>query len=192
MHRSVGKVFVLLFVVLLALGACATTGGPLETERENDSLVFGYLDMSEAKGHFDWVQMQQLQPPTDKPYYNFYVEDGVFWHPRVQPGTFKFIKFGGTDGLTAGPLRLFSSTSYEYAFPRQGQGEMDPIVDKQGLYYVGSYKVVVKKGGLFKPGEFDIVPTGTPSEGELLQQLLAKAEEGEWRSRIEQRLAELQ
>ncbi len=185
------KVTVLLLAAAFVLGACATTGGPLEADREDDSLVFGYLDMSEAKGHFDWVQMQQLQPPTDKPYYTFYVAEGVFWHPRVRPGTFKFIKFGGTSGVNAGPVRLFAGTSYEYAFPRQGRGEMDPIVEKPGLYYVGSYKVVVKKGGLFKPGEFDIVATGKPSEKELLQKILAKDDKGEWRSRIERRLAEL-
>ncbi len=183
---------IVLSVALLGLGACATTtGGPLETSLDNDSFVFGYLDMSEAKGHFDWVQMQQLQPPTDKPYYNFYVEKGLFWHPRVQPGTFKFIKFGGTSGVDAGPIRLFAGTRYEYAFPRQGKGEMDPVVGKPGLYYVGSYKVVVQKGGLFKPGEFDIVAAGGPGEKELLQQLLTKAEDGQWRGRIEKRLGEL-
>lgn len=185
------RIGVLLCAALVSLGSCATTGGPLETAQDNDSLVFGYLDMSEAKGHFDWVQMQQLQPATDKPYYNFYVEKGLFWHPRVQPGTFKFVKFGGTSGLDAGPIRLFAGTRYEYAFPRQGKGELDPVVDKPGLYYVGSHKVIVKKGGLFRPGEFDIVAAEAPSERELLQQLLTKAEDGQWRSRIEKRLAEL-
>ncbi len=189
MHRFAAGT--LMAAVLLALAACASTGGPLETEHNNDSLVFGYLDMSQAKGHFEWVQMQQLQPPTDKPYYSCYVEKGLFWHPRVVPGTYKLTKFGGMDGLKIGTVHLFGSTQYEYGFPRQGKGELDPVIEKPGLYFVGAYKVVVKRGGLFKPDEFDIQKLESPTEKELLQQLLAKSDKGEWRARIEKRLAEL-
>ncbi len=182
---------ILTAAALFALATCATTGGKLETEHDNDSLVFGYLDMSQAKGHFEWVQMQQLQPPTDKPYYNCYADKGLFWHPRVAPGTYKFLKFGGMDGIKIGSVHLFGSTEYQYNFPRQGKGDLDPVIEKPGLYFVGAYKVVVKRAGIFKPDEFDIQKTDSPTEKELLQQLLAKDDKGEWRARIEKRLTEL-
>ncbi|MDX1487590.1 MAG: hypothetical protein R3268_05270, partial [Acidiferrobacterales bacterium] len=66
-----------------------------------------------------------------------------------------------------------------------------PVIKKQGVYFVGSYKYKKIKTGIFKPNQFDVEKTNSPSEKELLTQLLEYAKHPEWVRLIQNRLKEL-
>ena len=175
--------------ILASVTGCATLD-LREPEKDNVSLVFGYLDMSEAPGDLQWIDLKQLRPVTDKPYYHCAVEDGMFWNQYIPSGSFKVSDFGGMSGLDLGILYLFGS-EVEYSFGNQGRGKMDPVIERPGLYYVGSYRVKITKRGFFTNSEYDIEPLESPSEKELLERLLVHAKDTSWRERILARLEEL-
>lgn len=183
---SLQKLWVPLVIVLLALpqAADAKKGYLKEKpEKPNLSIVFGYIDMDEAPTKLGWISMKRVRPRTAKPYYNFWVKKGFFYRASVPLGSYHFDSFGGYSGLR--------NTKFDFEFPNQGRGEMDPIIEKQGVYFVGSYKYKKVKTGFFKPKQFDMIKVDGPSEKELLTQLLEYAKHPEWVRLIENRLKEL-
>ena len=181
------KLFVPLVIVLLALpqSGLAKKGYLKEKPEEpNLSIVFGYIDMDEAPTKLKRVSMKKVRPRTPKPFYNFWVKKGMFYRASVPLGSYKFSSFGGFSGLR--------NADYTFNFPSQGRGEMDPIVDKQGVYFVGSYKYKKVTTGFFRPNQFDIMRIDGPSEKELLVRLLEYAKHPEWARLIRSRLKELE
>lgn len=173
---------VLVVVAALMLSACGGTRPFKKSIQQEESLVFGYIDMDEAPCSLDWVDMKRLQPKTDKPYYGFAVKDGMFYRTYTPPGVYKFDAFGGSS--------FIRNANYTFKFP-QGKGEMDREIKKTGIYYVGSYKYVKVKTGFFQPGKFDYERVQRPTEKELLERLLLIADHPEWRGAIRQRIKEL-
>lgn len=167
------------------LGACGSSPNlNNKPDGKNVSLVYGYIDMKNAPSKVTWVSMKKLKPKTDKPYYSFWVVDGMFFRNNVPPGTYKFTKFGGFSG--------WKNTEYTYSFPSQGQGALDRRIRRPGTYYVGSYKYKkIKKKKFFSQDKYDLVPVKSPSEKELLQKMLPYAKNPHWKGMIEKRLAKL-
>lgn len=183
---SFKKLFIPLVVVFLSLphAGFAKKGYLKEKpEQPNLSIIFGYIDMNDAPTKLKWVSMKRVRPRTPKPYYNFWVDKGFFYRASVPLGSYKFDSFGGFSG--------WKNTDYTFNFPSQGRGEMDPIIEKQGIYYVGSYKYKKIKTGLFRPNKFDLIKVEQPSEKELLTQLLKYAKHSEWKRLITNRLKEI-
>lgn len=166
-------------LMLSACGGVKPFKNPIQQE---ESLVFGYIDMDDAPCLLDWVDMKRLQPKTDKPYYNFAVKDGMFYRTYTPPGVYKFDAFGGAS--------FIRNANFTFKFP-QGKGEMDREIKKTGIYYVGSYKYVKVKTRFFEPGKFDYERIQKPSEKELLERLLLIAEHEEWKDAIRKRIKEL-
>lgn len=181
------RVLLPVLIVLLALATPThAKKGYLKEEPEQPdlSIVFGYFDMEDAPVNVKWVQMKRLRPKTDKPYYGFWVDKGLFYRASVPPGTYKFTSFGGHSNL--------KNASYTFDFPDQGRGDMDRVIKKQGVYFVGAYRYnKIKKTGMFRPGKFDLEPANSPTERELLLKLLEYAKHPAWKRLIDQRLKEL-
>jgi hypothetical protein len=170
-------------VIVLALGGCASLD-MVEPENDQVSLVVGYMDMSDAPATLDWISAKKMSPRTEKPFYNFAVDKGLFWHGHADFGVYKFDSFGGNGGL-------LSNTRYTFQFPSQGKGDLDFELKVPGVYYIGAFKYVPEKTGLFEPGKFNIVRVSKLTEQEALSRMLKYAGSTKWRDRIMERLNQI-
>ena len=169
--------------VALALSGCASLA-MVEPQNDQVSLIVGYMDMSDAPASLGWITAKKMSPHTDLPYYRFVVDNGLFYHARAEPGVYKFDSFGGQGGV-------FGGTQYTFQFPSQGKSELDFEIKAPGVYYVGAFKYVQEKTGLFEQGKFDIVRASKMSEQEALSRMLKYAGSTKWRDRIMQRLNQI-
>ena len=110
MRIRIGAFTVFLLSVLLVTG-CGSSGPVRDINDPTNSLVFGYVDMSEAPTELTRATVMQVAPPTDKPYWGTAVRDGVFYHARLPEGSYKLSTLYGSH---------FFKGDYEYGFPRQG------------------------------------------------------------------------
>ncbi len=180
--RYVGAITVL--VILAGVLAGCSGFRPFQKPfHEEHSLVFGYMDMSDAPSSFRWITMKNINPGANTGEYGFFVEDGMFYRTYVPSGRFKFHKFGGYSFSMGG-------RELTYAFPRQGKQEIDPVIRKRGVHYVGSYKYVKEKAP-FLELRFSLKRIKKPDERELLTRLLRKKLHPSWKQIIEKRLREI-
>lgn len=171
--------FSLALLAALALASCSAPPPKFgKLDEPNLSLVFGHIDMEEAPSKLKWVELKMVRPVVEKPYYYFWVREGTFFRSHVRQGSYKFEKFGGGNN--------------EYIFPSQGRGVMDRQIARPGLYYVGSYKYKKISRGLFRGDEFDLIPSNSPSELDLLKKMVVYAEDDYWKGMIEKRIRELE
>ena len=189
-----------LLLLLTAVSPTLTGDDTIDVDNPINSLVFGYIDMSDAPTKVSGAWLEQVAPATDKPYWSMGVENGLFYNPFIRPGTYQLSKFSGS-GFAAG--------AHEYQFSRQGRNETAVRIDVPGVYFLGAYKyVTAQKGGMFKRAKFSIEPIDDPSEADLLRMLLdetmkvekskeydgpkkIKISETSWGDKIRARLSEL-
>lgn len=174
-----------LLAALAALAGCAGGGHGRDINDPTNSLVFGYVDMSDAPTKVSGAQIMQVAPPTDKPYWGTDVRDGLFYTYYLPPGSYKLSTLHGSSFLRG---------DYQYNFPRQGGGNTTVRIDKPGIYFLGAYKYKTVKSGFFEQAKFGIEPVSSPSEAELLQRLLendSDIKKSVWADKIRQRLARL-
>jgi hypothetical protein len=195
------RLFVLFFLSVLAVSpVLVDADSQISIDNPNNSLVFGYVDMSDAPTKVSGAWLQQLSPPTDSPFWSMGIEKGLFYNPFIQPGTYQISKFAGS-GFVAG--------AHEYYFPRQGRNQTAVTIEEPGIYFLGAYKYVkAKKGGMFKRARFSIEPISEPTEADLLRRILEdemkiqkskeykgprkiKIEQTVWADRIRAHLAEI-
>lgn len=167
-----------------------------------ESLVFGYIDMEGAPTRLDGVSMKQVSPATDRPFWNLRVDDGMFYVENVPLGSYRVVQFNGVDALDLGicyvPCGIQSGASYNYKLPEYGEDGAGLIrIEKPGVYYLGSWKYSGVGNGLclgigFSVPKYDLLPTKTPAEPELLERLLPHAEKSGWNEPILARISELQ
>lgn len=173
------------FALLLLLTACASGGHGRSIDDPSNSLVFGYVDMSEAPTSVSWASIQQMAPPTEKPYCGTDVRDGLFYTSYLPPGSYKLSALGGSG---------FFKGEHQYNFPKQGAGDTAVRIQKPGIYFLGSYKYKKVKTGFFEQGKFNIERVNTPTEAELLKRILDNDSEirnSAWAEKIRARLAQL-
>ena len=175
--------YVAIITVALLVSGCGGSRAFVKSVEEEESLVFGHFDMSDGPGSFNSAVMKRVKPATDKPYYGFGIDGDMFFRTAVPPGSYKFTSFGS--------FKSFGNTQYTFSMPPQGRGEMDPIIDKTGIYYVGSYKYKKVKTGFFEQDKFDVEKVSKPTERELLVKLLEKAKHPTWQAAIQKRINEL-
>lgn len=168
--------------IALLLTGCGGRAFTKSVEEEN-ALVFGYLDMSDGPGKLNSAVIKLVKPTSNKPYYGFNIDDGMFFRTELPSGSYKFTSFGS--------FRSFGNTQYTFNLPPQGRSEMDPIINKSGIYYVGSYKYKKVKTGFFEQDKFDLEKVNKPTEKELLIQLLKKAKHPSWEAAIQKRIDQL-
>ncbi len=146
------------------------------------SLVYGHLDLRDAPTALEWVELQQVAPPTGTPYYQMRVHEGVFYMEKFPTGVFRLGEFGG---------QRWNGRHVAYALPRQAPA-LRLTIDAPGLHYLGSFRYrEVARGGASAPRfELDRVPE--PSEAEVLRAILPLAAGTAWAGRIRDRLAQLE
>ena len=155
---------VLLFSVGIA--ACSSTPPVSETD-ETLSLVFGYFDMKDAPTKVQWVGLKQYGG-KDAGTYSLAVNDGLFFHVGIEPGSYQVDKFGGSGFLRG---------DYVYNFGGKGRNSTAVRIQKPGVYYLGAHRYVNHSGkGFFDPAQFDMEPIKAPSEKELLQRVVKQLE----------------
>lgn len=173
----------LALIALALLAGCAGGGHGRDINDPANSLVFGYVDMSDAPTRMSGAQIMQVAPPTDKPYWGTDVRDGLFYTYYLPPGSYKLATLHGSG---------FFKGEHQYNFPRQGAGESSVRITKPGIYFLGSYKYKRVKSGFFEQGKFGIERVNSPTEAELLRRILKEDKElkgSVWEARIRQRLA---
>ncbi len=170
---------------LALLVGCAGGGHGRDINDPANSLVFGFVDMSDAPTKMTGAQVMQVAPPTEKPYWGTNVRDGLFYTYYLPPGSYKLATLHGSS---------FFKGEYRYSFPRQGAGESSVRIAKPGVYFLGSYKYKEVKTGIFEQGKFSIERVNSPSEAQLLQRILDEEKDikgSVWEERIRQRIARL-
>ncbi len=162
--------------VFLVVGCGVRLYNPVDETR---SLVFGFIDMKGAPTKMSNATLKQVKPLSKKPYWYMGTNGkGLFWDEQLPPGSYQLFSFGGHS--------FWRNASFTYNMPEFGKNETAVVIKKPGLYYVGSYKFE-KTGSFFNP-KFDLVKTDSPSEKEILQQLLALGIGTEWEKVIENRI----
>jgi hypothetical protein len=176
-----------LILSLIALGVlvgCAGGGDGYgrDINDPGNSLVFGYVDMSDAPTKINTVTLQQVAPPSDKPYWHTNAREGLFHIAYVPQGSYQLATLRGS-GFWSGDVR--------YNFPRQGAENVR--ITKPGIYYLGSFKYKKVRTGAFEGGKFDIERVSSPTEAELLRRILEDKEikGSAWEEKIRQRLSRL-
>jgi hypothetical protein len=172
-----------LIAVWLLVGCAGGGGYGRDINDPTNSLVFGYVDMADAPTKINTVTLQQVAPPSDKPYWHTGAREGLFHIAYLPQGSFQLATLRGS-GFWSGDVR--------YNFPRQGS-ETAVRITKPGIYFLGSYKYKGVKTGFFEGGKFDIERVKSPSEAELLRRILEDKEikGSAWEARIRQRLSQL-
>jgi len=160
------------------LSGCASEGPPRDINDPTNSLVFGYIDMDEAPRGVNTATFLQVAPPSDTPYWETDVNKGLFFQAHLPPGSYQLTSLSGSNTI--------------YDFPRQGN-ETSVRIAKPGIYFVGSYKYKAVKTGLFEAPKFSIERVKTPTEADLLKQILGNEAIGKsaWGGKIRARLAQL-
>lgn len=173
-----------LLVMAAAMGGCSSNKIKDDKDAASKSLIFGYVDMQDAPTDLDWVSVRQVLPKTDKPYWNEFTNDGMFWNSHLTNGAYQMDSFGGHSG--------WRNVDFTFALPRQYAEKLRLKIDKPGIYYLGSYKYIKVKTGFFEADKFDFVPVKSPTEHELLERLLKDYTRGpDWDARIRKRMAEI-
>ena len=171
-------------LVALGLVACASGGPERDINDAANSLVFGYIDMSDAPTGVAYASLMQVAPPTNAPYWALAVRKGLFYHAALPPGSYQLSSFGGS-GVLAGERR--------YIFPRQGN-QTALRVAKPGIYFLGSFKYKTEKSGMFEQGKFSIENVNKPTEADLLKRILDESSDipkSAWADKIRARLTQL-
>ena len=175
----------LVVVAVTALAGCAGGGHGRDINDPSNSLVFGFVDMSDAPTKVSGAQIMQVAPPTEKPYWGTDVKEGLFYTYYLPPGSYRLATLHGSS---------FLGGEHQYNSPRQGGGETTARIEKPGIYFLGAYKYQKVKTGMFEQSKFGIERVSKPTEAELLQRLLdtdAEVKKSAWADKIRQRLARL-
>jgi hypothetical protein len=143
----------------LLLAACSSNS-PVSSTDESLSLVYGYFDMKDAPTKVQWVGLKQYGG-KEAGTYRLGVEDGLFFHVGVEPGSYQVDKFGGSSFLRG---------DYVYNYGGKGRNSTAVRIQRPGVYFLGAHRYVSVKG------KFEMQPAKAPSEKEILQRLVKQLE----------------
>jgi hypothetical protein len=143
------------------------------------SLVFGYLDMSDAPTGLGWMEFRQVAPQTDTPFYQMRIHEGVFYMEKFPSGVFVMGEFGG---------ERWDGKHLAYALPRTSPA-VRVAIETPGLHFVGAYKYRPTKDAGARGGRFEIDALPAPSQGEVLARILPFARGTSWEQRIREQIA---
>jgi hypothetical protein len=176
----VKRIWIALSLAALGLLAgCAGGGHGRSMDDPSNSLVFGYIDMTEAPTTISGASIAQVLPSTDKLYWGTDVRKGLFYSYYLPPGSYHLAAVRGSD------LR---QVAYHYDLPQQ-DSEPALRITQPGIYFLGSYRYLDAEADGFELERMD-----TPTEAELLQRILEEdstLKGSTWEGRIRARLSQL-
>lgn len=159
-----------LLVAAATLGGCAATAENVDPNDIRLSVVVGFVDMTKAPSSLQWVSIKAYGPGSDH-FFKSRVENGVFFHVGVDPGSYQIDKFGGQGGIP-----LLTSRPFQYDWGTRGRNATAIRIQQPGVYYLGAYEYVPEQTGLFEPGRFSMRELDRPREREVLQRALTVIE----------------
>lgn len=154
----------------VGLVGCAAPRENVDPKAEHLSIVAGHIDMKDAPSRLGWVSIKAYGPGTDH-HYLARVEDGVFFHIGIEPGSYQIDRFGGLSGWGG-----FGGAAHEYEWGTKGRNATAIRIERPGVYFMGSHRYTPQRTGLFEPGKFQMNSSPTPSEREVLQRVLRTVE----------------
>jgi hypothetical protein len=150
-------------VTFLSVLAGCSSGTKVDPKDHSVSVVYGYFDMSDAPSNLEWVSIKKYDAESeDDEYAHAGVEDGMFWHVGIKPGSYQVEKFGGTGGVP-----MLTQQGYSYNFGTKGRNETAVRIKSSGTYFLGSYKYTEQKDGTF-----EMKPNKQHGEKEILKKLV--------------------
>ncbi len=188
-----------LFMLLLisVLSGCssfhfAKSKNVSDQDDANSVLVFGYMDDTDAPFVAKWGYLKQVRPIIDEPLLEVRTNNkGMFYLENLPAvGSYTMESLGG-------PAKGFlADATWTWNFPDINKNpefkRLQFKTTEPGLYYMGSYKIVlVKKGGIFGVNKYETVVSNTPSEKEALQKLLQHTKGTKWENIIAKRISSL-
>jgi hypothetical protein len=137
-----------------------STGKKIDPKDRTLSMVFGYFDMKDAPSNVEWVSIKKYDMDSSDEYVHAGVQDGIFWHVGVKPGSYQVDTFGGVGGVP-----MLTQQNYSYNFGSKGKNETAVRIKSPGIYFLGSYKYAQHKDG------FEMKTNATAKEKDILKKL---------------------
>lgn len=148
------------------LGGCAVTRDNVDPAATDLSVIAGHIDMRGAPSNLRWVSIKAYGPGADN-HYIARVEDGFFFHVGIEAGSYQIDKFGGVSGIAG-----FGGRFHEYEWGTRGRNETAVRINRPDVYFVGSWRYVAERSGMFEAARFDMQPARSPGEQEVLRRVL--------------------
>lgn len=180
MKRSRSWIFLL--GILLVLGGRAFAATPDIQAEPGTGMVFGAFDITQSDLAVTHVTLMRLKPARmymgssgEKGTVTY--RNGEFFSPNLKPGIYAVMGFFSGDKFFALEKSLRQNTF---------------VVEPGKVVYAGSYKLSLKKGGLFSrdKGSFERIDT-PDAEKQLLQWFAKELAATGWASGVNARLAEV-
>jgi len=182
---------VLLLLGALSFSSCTYVGGSREKlepkigrdSTEKGSLVFGYIDMKDAQPDLEWILLNRVEVGKEATSYPLRVKDGIFFLENLPQGSYFLSEFGGraTNFFSAGALIVFRPYFYRVGVDAK---EHRFKIESPGVYYLGTWKFKVVKGGFFERDKFDLDSAKEPGQKALVVSLLEVAKGTPWESKL--------
>lgn len=156
-------------VLILFVSAC---GGTPITDFSGRSVVYAWIDLEEAAGN-TVVGGSLYAPVTDGSYPAGYFKHAggyIVYHTGIKPGPIKIRSVS-----TMGCIGLCGNTVNVYDFGLQGGDIGSAVVRNQGVYYLGSYRIIKERTGFFERGSFSVEKVNGPSRRQILEAILHEA-----------------
>ena len=168
----------LLLAAGMFLSACIGGGKPI-TDFADRSVVYGWLDASEIQGnHLFSANIRQFDPPTDAPFLGMGIEkhEGgyLIYHYGAPRGMHELDQIS----LQSCLVIICGNTINQYSFSAYADSPGRVDTRRPGVHFIGAYKLVKVRTGLFKQGEFRVTKIRGPSKNGMLAVLLKDTPEG--------------
>lgn len=201
MKKIVINVKVAMVLLILLLVGCGPrvphVRGIYDSQVDKYSVIVGYVDMTEAGGididdvrfarfdkksrlilgypdYLDGVNVNKMRP-------------GYFWVNDLVEGEYQLASIASV-GFSAGASQYGLSRGNSFtgvSFPTDEKHISHVKIDKPGLYFMGSFKLVAEKDS------FTFRRIKDPSEAKVLKRMLKRTHGTHWKGVIESRLAQL-
>ena len=137
--------------------------------------------MRESRAALTGAVFKQISPVIEWPFHVSNIERYTVFYLQhgVQPGIYKIDNLRSIGGFQ-------NSVVTVYDFPKSGKGAMDLKITTPGVYFVGSWKFKRLDGD-----KFDIERLDSPTELEVINQLLPYAQNKYWKDMILARINQL-
>jgi hypothetical protein len=164
----------------LVLAGCGGLENVREMEDGNQSLVFGYIDVEGSHTVLDRMTFAQVRPGKEEELVGVRVKDGAFYVENLTNGSYHISNF----------VRRLGANTYMSALPKSGEGAKTFKIEKPGLHFVGAYKYTRIKAG-FNTYTFELKPIASPTQKQILEQILPSTKGTKWEGMVLKRLQAL-
>ena len=181
--------YCIIIVSLFSLTACGPSRYVKEMEKQDSVLVFGYAFDADGPLAFNWIQLRQMTGNSGTYVRIRTDEKGLFYGENLPVGQYQIHRFGW-GGVPVGETGIFGVQSNSLSFKKEGN-PTTVQAGSPGVKFMGSFRYTYTNTGLFSQGKRTFEKTTSPSEKEVLEQLLKHTKGTRWEAEAKKRLAAL-